>query len=84
MTKKTAYRQCRLQRGNLTTVSFIPDKFAKEGWILELRDRHGVWTDGWHVIGAGSLRSGQFVENQAHNSGNIWEPSAVITTRGNK
>jgi hypothetical protein len=83
MSKKAFYRQCRLQRGNSETVSWIPSEFAKIGWVLSLKNNED-WTHDWKVLSAGSEHEGKLVENQAHNSGNIWEPSANLTSRGKK
>jgi hypothetical protein len=85
MSKTTFYRHCRLQNGNTQTISWIPDKFAKVGWKLNLRDKHGEWSGFvWDVISASEPMDGKLVENQAHNSNNIWEPSANLTSRGKK
>ena len=56
MSKQT-YVQCRMERktpsGNASTTSWIPAKFAKLDWILDLKD--GVtWTRGWIVKLVGS------------------------------
>lgn len=90
MSNKTVYyKQCvlikKIPTGELKTNSWIPIQFAKVGWTLELKQNDGSWVDGWDVVSAsGEPLAGKFVENQAHNSHNIWEPSALITTRGNK
>lgn len=89
MSKKNYYKQCvlikKISTGEIKTNSWIPEKFAKVGWTLELKQKDGSWVDGWDVVSAsGESVEGHLVENQAHNSGNIWEPSALITTRGNK
>lgn len=60
--KNTLYRQCRLVRqgeGNskIETVSHIPQKFAKVGWILSLKDNDDEWTEGWIVKQVGDLVS---------------------------
>ena len=52
MTKQT-YRQCRLQRGSSTQVSWIPAQFAIRGRVLRLRERgNDSWSDGWRVLDA--------------------------------
>ena len=90
MSKETLYyRQCCLQRGKTnevhwTTVSWIPEKFAKVGWTLQLKDRHGVWVDGWDVVKVGPLTEAKQVENQAHNSDDIWKATSGPCPRGNK
>ena len=82
---KVYYKQCvlikKIPTGDIKTNSWIPTKFAKVGWTLELKRAD----EGWDVISAsGEPVEGKYVENQAHNSHNIWEPSTLITTRGNK
>lgn len=42
--------QCKLRRGTLTTVSWIPSRYAKKGTYLKLKDDDGVWENGWEVI----------------------------------
>ncbi len=56
MSKKTYYRQCRLQKGNTHQMSWIPEEFAVKGKIIKLRDEDGVWDDGWKVNEAYSTR----------------------------
>lgn len=41
-------RQCKLRRGSVEKVAWIPERFAKVGNWLRLFDE-----DGWHVIEAG-------------------------------
>lgn len=41
--------------GHLTQVSYIPEKFAVVGKILQLKNDDDTWTDGWRVISAGAL-----------------------------
>jgi hypothetical protein len=36
------------------------------------------------VLSVGALVEGDLVENAAHNSDAIWEPSAKLTSRGKK
>lgn len=43
------YVQCKLQRGLVRQTSWIPDKFAKVGKYLELKE-DGEWENGWEVI----------------------------------
>ena len=82
---KNFYKQCRLTRGNITTVSWIPARAAVVGKVIGLKQENGTWDDGWTVTVAGTEPvEGKLVENQAHNSGNIWKPSTALTSRGNK
>ena len=60
MAKTVFYRQCRLvkttPKGECVQVSWIPEPYAATGRVLKLRDRDGVWDDGWRVLGAGERR----------------------------
>ena len=48
--KKTdRHKQCKLQRGDTVTVSWIPAKFAVKGKYLKLKDEDGNWENGWQV-----------------------------------
>lgn len=59
MAKDVFYRQCRLvkriQGGELTQVSWLPEPYATKGRVVKLRD-NGVWDDGWVVASAGHNR----------------------------
>ena len=49
------YYQCKLMRphimyGELLTTSWLPEKYAKKGTIVKLKD-----VDGWEVMDVGSL-----------------------------
>lgn len=39
------YRQCKLKKGDTISVAWIPEKFAKRGKWLKIKDE-----DGWQVI----------------------------------
>jgi hypothetical protein len=57
MSKKTYYRQCRLNKsGMLDQVSWIPEQFAVLGKVLKLRNEGGEWDDGWVVKNVGDTR----------------------------
>jgi len=43
------YRQCLLQKDNTTTTRWIPEKFAKEGKWIKLKNDDKEWEDGWLV-----------------------------------
>ncbi len=64
-------RQCKLERkvpnGIATLVSYIPEKFAKVGRILKLKNEEGEWNDGYEV---------KFVSSERMSSANI-----IITER---
>ena len=49
------YCQCELMKENTRQVSWIPEKFAKLGKILKLKE-NGEWIDGWKVISVGTAR----------------------------
>jgi hypothetical protein len=44
----TTYRQCQLQKGSRSQVSWIPARLAVCGWMLKLR-MGAEWEDGWRV-----------------------------------
>ncbi len=54
MSKKTTYRQCKLQKkiegGVKEQTSYIPEPYCHVGKVLKLRDSDGEWEDGWKVI----------------------------------
>lgn len=88
MSKEVYYRQCilirKIDKGEVKTNSYIPEKYAKINWTLKLKNNDGTWTDGWLVVSAGELVAGHLVENQAHNSSNIWTATSGPCPRGNK
>lgn len=43
------FRQCELVNGNRSHVAWIPDGFAERGRVLKIKDRAGVWSEGWMV-----------------------------------
>lgn len=50
------YRQCELRKVDgdvtVTQVAGIPEKLARKGDFLKLRDKHGdEWDDGWEIVG---------------------------------
>jgi hypothetical protein len=53
--KHTMMRQCIMirwvenDRYLTQTTSWIPEKYAKEGNYVKLKDRDGEWVDGWQV-----------------------------------
>jgi len=53
--KTELYTQCKLQKGNEFTYSWIPKKFAVKNKYLKLKD-NGEWADGWQVIEIWSTR----------------------------
>jgi hypothetical protein len=81
------YKQCCLQKkieqGTENMVSWIPTEYVKVGHLVSLKIKE-EWEDGWKIISAGESIDGKLIENQAHNSNDIWKPSSLITNRGNK
>jgi hypothetical protein len=59
MAKDVFYRQCRLVKridgGELTQVSWLPEPYATAGRVVKLR-ACGAWDDGWVVASAGTNR----------------------------
>lgn len=59
MARDVFYRQCRLVKridgGELTMVSWLPEPYATTGRVVKLRE-NGTWDDGWVVAGAGANR----------------------------
>lgn len=47
--------QCLMSKNNLFQTSWIPERFAKVGKILKLRE-NGVWDNGWKVETVGTPR----------------------------
>lgn len=54
------YRQCELARpselGRELMTSWIPEKIAKVGNVVRLKDEDGEWTEGWEVLVAYDVR----------------------------
>jgi hypothetical protein len=42
--------QCKLQKGNSITTSWIPSKFAIKGNYVKLKNKYNEWINGWRVI----------------------------------
>jgi len=53
VSKKVKYVQSTMRRsiatGCLRTTSYIPQRFAKVGGVVKLKDENGLWVDGWVV-----------------------------------
>lgn len=52
--------QCKLKRGDTYQVSWIPEKYAKVGKYLKLKD-----DDGWEVIIVGSKKDSKEVQRRS-------------------
>lgn len=59
------YHQCILEKhqaGELIRhVSYVPDKYAKIGKVLKIKNGYG-WVDGWSVVAVGPKRESSAVE----------------------
>lgn len=64
--KKTYYRQCNLQKGNMHQTSWLPEKFAIPNKVVKLRDDDGQWDDGWIVTKAGQNKVPDSLLPDAH------------------
>jgi hypothetical protein len=63
--RKPLYRQCILERKNLTQTTWIPEKFAVEGGFVELKNNE-IWENGWKVLAVGQDRlSEEYVNLQS-------------------
>ena len=60
------HRQCKLIKGNDTTVSWIPEKFALKGKYLKLKD-NGEWEDGWKVEFVGTKLPTKYVIDRSQD-----------------
>jgi hypothetical protein len=52
------HTQCRMQRGSIYTIAWIPSKFAVVGKWLKLRGENG-----WHVLMAGHTLPSDYVRD---------------------
>jgi|TARA_Y100000310_G_scaffold109018_1_gene107397 hypothetical protein len=59
------YTQCKLQRGNVISYSWIPKKFAVKNKYLKLKD-NGKWTNGWQVIEVWSTRKNSEINDDEY------------------
>ena len=87
MSQQQLYRQCLLIRktmtGDVKTTSYIPEKFAVVGRVIELKNKQGDFVGGWEVICAGSLTAKE--DLPAHNAGKkLWQATSGPEPRGNK
>ena len=57
------YRQCKFRKkiksATIETTYWIPEKFAKLGKYVKLKNSDGVFIDGWEVVHVGSLMDEQ-------------------------
>lgn len=84
MSKVLYYKQCKLEKGDRATTSWIPEKHAVRGRILKLKE-NDQWDDDWLVKEVYPQKmEAKLVENQAHDSGDIWKATSGKYPRGNK
>lgn len=43
------YRQCKLQKGNVTQTAWIPEVFANKNKYIKIKT-DGRWENGWQVV----------------------------------
>lgn len=68
MAKNTTHTQCRLRRGNMMMVSWIPSKFAVVDKYLKLRDREtGGWVNGWQVIETYTTMDSSYINERSRD-----------------
>lgn len=48
------YKQCTLTKGNVKQTTFLPAQYGL-GEVVSLRDKKGIWDDGWTIIQAGEV-----------------------------
>jgi hypothetical protein len=62
----TYHVQCKLRNGpGFYQTTWLPERYAKKGNIVELKNEEGKWEDGWIVIEVGSkMDSAQVIERE--------------------
>lgn len=55
------YMRCAINYGHKIDVAWIPEKFAKKGKWLKIK-QDGVWEDGWQVMAVFSKKRASDVE----------------------
>lgn len=62
------YKQCKLSKGNTHHVAWIPERRAKLGAIIKIKENE-VWVDGHLVeeVYAGTMTHQALVENDKNN-----------------
>lgn len=88
MSQLQQYRQCRLIKktmtGEVQTTSYLPEKFAVVGRVVELKNRQGDFEKGWTVVSAGELTAKSDLDIN-HNIGKkLWKATSGPAPRGNK
>lgn len=44
------YLQCEIKKGRYKTFTWLPQKYAKVGIYIMLKEEFGKWSNGWKVI----------------------------------
>jgi len=66
MSKDLFHIQCTLTNGMTHQISWIPEKYAKEGKFLKLKN-FGEWTDGWEVVSCGLKKLSADIVDREHD-----------------
>lgn len=75
---KGTHTQCRLQRGNSFTVTWLPSKFAIKGKIVKLKEsKVGVWIDGWSVTDVWATMDSSYVNERSRDYLNTRKASDI-------
>jgi hypothetical protein len=61
MAKKKWYCQCRMEKptgkdSRKWDIAWIPEKFAKVGKYIKIKQEDGTWDNGWLVTGVGDIK----------------------------
>lgn len=68
MSKPKYYHQCKLQRGNSTLVSWLPERYARFNKIVKLKQEDGSWENGWRVMKVFKVKwEGAFLEQYSNS-----------------
>ena len=70
------HRQCKLIKGDATTVSWLPEEFAIVNKLVKLKD-NGVWVDGWKVEFVGTKLPTKYVINRSQDYNNTRKASDI-------
>jgi len=62
-TKNEFYRQCKLEKSKEITTSWIPEKFAKKGRIIKIREnKQSPWNNGWTITSVGTRMNRESID----------------------
>ena len=65
--KNEFHRHCLLQKGELKTTAWIPEKFAKVGKYISLKQEKDNWDDGWKVITIGTRMRTEYMLDRSQD-----------------